>query len=126
MLIFIQEEACIDAPLQHAGSLLFVTKGAEWAFQIEVFSARTYSGTPTEQVLFYMCDRVITNGLEPRTDEMRPEWFSFQPTVPGVSGANANVLPVPYEQMWDDDVYWLPLLAQGRKFVGRADFCDGG
>jgi len=75
MLIFIQEEACIDAPLQHAGSLLFVTKGAEWAFQIEVFSARTYSGTPTEQVLFYMCDRGITNGWNPGQTKCDPNGF---------------------------------------------------
>lgn len=53
---------------------------------------------------------------------MRPEWFSFQPTASGVSDTNANVLPIPYEKMWDDDVYWLPLMVQGRKFVGRADF----
>lgn len=44
----IQEEAGIDAPLEHAGSLLFMTKGAGWAFQIEIFSAHSYSGTPTE------------------------------------------------------------------------------
>ncbi|KAJ8596774.1 hypothetical protein M405DRAFT_725509 [Rhizopogon salebrosus TDB-379] len=106
----LKEEACIIAPLEHAGSLLFMTKDAAWAFQIEIFSARSYSGIPTEQVLF--C----------RTDEMRPEWFSFTSTVHGVSDTNAHVLPIPYEKMWDDDVYWLPLLVQGQKFVGRADF----
>jgi hypothetical protein len=53
---------------------------------------------------------------------MRPEWFSFTSTAHGVSDTNAHVPPIPYEKMWDDDVYWLPLLVQGQKFVGRADF----
>lgn len=53
---------------------------------------------------------------------MRPEWFSCSSPVSGVSDTTENVLPIPYEKMWDDDIYWLPLLVQGRKFVGRADF----
>ncbi|OJA11608.1 hypothetical protein AZE42_01943 [Rhizopogon vesiculosus] len=118
----LKEEAGIVAPLEHAGSLLFMTKGAGWAFQIEMFSARSYSGIPTEQVLFYMCDCVVTDGLRHRTDEMRPEWFSLVPPASGLSDTNESVMQIPYEKMWDDDVYWLPLLVQGQKFVGRADF----
>lgn len=96
----LKEEAGIDAPLEHTGSLLFMTKGAGWAFQIEIFSAHSYSGTPTE------------------SDEMRPEWFSFASPV---SDADAIVPPIPYETMWDGDIHWLPLLIQGQKFVGRID-----
>ncbi|KAG1804259.1 NUDIX hydrolase domain-like protein [Suillus subaureus] len=97
----LKEEAGIDAPLEHAGSLLFMAKGVEWAFQIEIFSARTYSGTPTE------------------SDEMRPEWFSI--ASPTASDADAIVPPIPYKTMWDGDDRWLPLIVQGRKFVGRVD-----
>ncbi|KAG2158049.1 NUDIX hydrolase domain-like protein [Suillus bovinus] len=97
----LKEEADIDAPLEHAGSLLFVTNAVVWAFQIEIFSARSYSGTPTE------------------SDEMRPKWFSF--ASPATCDADAIVPPIPYEMMWDGDAHWLPLLAQGRKFVGRID-----
>lgn len=97
----LKEEAGIDAPLKHAGSLLFMAKGSEWAFQIEIFSARTYSGTPTE------------------SDEMRPEWFSIASSV--ASDADAIMPPIPYETMWDGDDNWLPLVVQGRKFVGRVD-----
>jgi len=35
---------------------------------------------------------------------MRPEWFK-------VSG-------IPYEQMWIDDKYWLPLLLDNKRFNG--------
>jgi hypothetical protein len=54
----------------------------------------------------------------PRSDEMRPEWFSFASPV---SDADAIVPPIPYETMWDGDIHWLPLLIQGQKFVGRID-----
>lgn len=43
---------------------------------------------------------------EPReTDEMAPRWFS------------RDVLP--FEQMWPDDIHWMPLLLGGKKFKGK-------
>ncbi|MFC1625776.1 8-oxo-dGTP diphosphatase [Patescibacteria group bacterium] len=35
------------------------------------------------------------------TEEMAPRWFDFD--------------KVPYEQMWDDDIIWLPKVLQGLK-----------
>lgn len=35
------------------------------------------------------------------TDEMKPEWF--------------NVNQLPFERMWIDDPYWLPLIFAGRR-----------
>lgn len=40
------------------------------------------------------------------TDEMRPEWFSLK--------------AIPYESMWKDDQYWLPLVLNNKKI--RATF----
>lgn len=43
---------------------------------------------------------------EPKeTEEMSPKWF--------------NTSEIPYEKMWADDKYWLPLFLQGKKFKGR-------
>jgi 8-oxo-dGTP diphosphatase/2-hydroxy-dATP diphosphatase len=42
------------------------------------------------------------------TEEMRPEWFSY--------------VDVPYDKMWPDDVYWLPLLLNRKKFQGDFHF----
>lgn len=42
------------------------------------------------------------------TDEMRPEWFAFN--------------EIPYEQMWSDDEYWLPMLLEGKRFEGSFHF----
>ena len=56
-----------------------------------------------------------------RTDEMRPQWFATD-DVPGTS----ELLPIPYEKMWADDIYWMPMMLENRLFVGRADFTKDG
>jgi 8-oxo-dGTP diphosphatase/2-hydroxy-dATP diphosphatase len=39
------------------------------------------------------------------SDEMRPQWF--------------HVDEIPFDQMWPDDKYWIPLFLEGKKFKGR-------
>jgi hypothetical protein len=46
----LKEEAGIEAPLEHAGTFLFLLNGAKWAFQIEIYRADSYTGIPTEWV----------------------------------------------------------------------------
>lgn len=116
----LREEAGIDAPLEHSGTLVFLTEGTEWAFHIDVFSARSHTGIPTE------------------TDEMRPEWFSLAEnsvngnddrsglTSPTTTITTGGLPSIPYSRMWADDIYWLPHLVEGRKFAGRADFAKDG
>ena len=41
-------------------------------------------------------------GEPTESDEMRPEWFDID--------------KIPYNQMFPDDQYWLPLLLAGKKF----------
>ena len=36
------------------------------------------------------------------TDEMLPAWF--------------DIKEIPYNKMWPDDIHWLPLLIEGKKF----------
>lgn len=49
---------------------------------------------------------------EPReTEEMRPQWFPVE--------------TIPYDEMWPDDRYWLPLFLAGKKFRTRFLFGDG-
>ena len=44
-----KEECGIEAPLNHCGTLLFVSKGGPgWAFQIELYRSDAYSGTLIE------------------------------------------------------------------------------
>ena len=55
---------------------------------------------------------------------MRPEWFSATDcqTVETSTNPDANLPPIPYDSMWPDDIYWMPLLLANRHFIGRADF----
>lgn len=49
---------------------------------------------------------------EPReSDEMRPRWFP--------------VGEIPFDEMWPDDRYWVPLFLEGQKFKGRFLFGEG-
>ena len=82
-----------------------------------------------------------------RSDEMNPAWFSLshdslyaQHLVPPANSNHCptDVLPahrstvpstdlphIPYDRMWEDDIYWLPRLVRGEHFVGRADLDEG-
>lgn len=47
-------------------------------------------------------------GTPEETEEMAPEWFAIK--------------DIPYDRMWEDDQYWLPLLLDGKKIVGDYSF----
>jgi hypothetical protein len=44
------------------------------------------------------------SGEPVESDEMRPQWF--------------KIAEIPFDDMWSDDQYWLPMLLQGKKFTG--------
>lgn len=50
-------------------------------------------------------------GEPTETEEMKPQWF--------------EISEIPYETMWPDDIYWLPLLLEDKKFKGRFLFGKG-
>jgi len=35
-----------------------------------------------------------------------------------------KVSDIPYEKMWEDDRYWLPMMLDGQEFFGRFDFTE--
>ncbi len=45
------------------------------------------------------------NGEPMESEEMIPKWFA--------------VNEIPFNQMWSDDIHWLPLLLAGKKFKGE-------
>jgi mutator protein MutT len=42
------------------------------------------------------------------TEEMAPQWF--------------KISEIPYSEMWDDDIVWLPLILQGKKLKTKFTF----
>jgi len=51
-------------------------------------------------------------GVTRPSSEGRLRWFTFD--------------EVPYDEMWQDDEHWLPLLLEGKRFSGEFHFDEGG
>ncbi len=45
------------------------------------------------------------------TEEMRPQWFPID--------------AIPFDEMWPDDRYWIPIFLEGKKFRTRFLFGEG-
>lgn len=63
----------------------------------EVLEVHVFSGSAIE-------------GVPQETEEMRPQWF--------------KISDIPYDTMWPDDRYWIPLLLSGKNFQGEFYFRD--
>jgi 8-oxo-dGTP pyrophosphatase MutT (NUDIX family) len=48
------------------------------------------------------------SGDAKETDEMKPQWFKKS--------------EIPYNKMWPDDRYWMPMFLRGKKFRGKIFF----
>jgi len=56
----------------------------------------------------YMCYQFEGEGVE--SDEMRPKWFKSS--------------ELDYDTMWPDDRFWVPIVLQGKRFLGRFEYDD--
>lgn len=45
------------------------------------------------------------------TEEMRPQWFSID--------------AIPFDEMWPDDRYWIPIFLEGKRFRTKFLFGEG-
>jgi len=60
-----------------------------------------------QEVLVYTSHSWKNNPTE--SEEMAPKWFNFK--------------EIPYDEMWPDDIYWLPKVLEGKKV--KAEFVFG-
>jgi 8-oxo-dGTP diphosphatase/2-hydroxy-dATP diphosphatase len=58
------------------------------------------------EVHVFSCSNFV--GEIKETEEMRPRWFKIE--------------EIPFDRMWPDDKYWLPLLLEGKNFRGKFYF----
>lgn len=65
-------------------------------------------GSEGMQTHVFMCDRWQNEPVE--TEEMAPQWF--------------KISEIPYDEMWQDDRYWLPDVLGGKKLHTRFAFDD--
>lgn len=52
------------------------------------------------------------SGKPVETEEMKPQWFSFA--------------KIPFDKMWPDDQFWMPLFLEDKKFKGSFLFDKDG
>lgn len=55
------------------------------------------------EVHIFKSDNFLGEPIE--TEEMKPQWF--------------NIDEIPFKEMWPDDMHWLPLFLDGKKFKGK-------
>lgn len=67
-----------------------------------------FAGKPIIELHIYSLTKYAGEPVE--TDEMKPEWFDHQ--------------EIPYNNMWPDDIYWLPLILQGKNFKAHFHLKD--
>jgi len=58
------------------------------------------------QVHVFKSDNFLGKPIE--SEEMKPQWF--------------HVDEIPFEEMWPDDIHWMPLFLRGKKFRGKFVF----
>jgi len=93
MLRELNEESGLTA-VKHEkiGVLTFESEIEDYISEVHLYQIHEYMGELIE------------------TEEMRPEWFSFE--------------SIPYDEMWPDDIVWLPLVLAGQKVAGNIYFKD--
>ncbi len=92
-----QEELCITPTgVEFAGEVLFQFVGDN---KLAGHSIHGYVYTATGY-----------EGTPTETNEAKPRWMPLD--------------AIPYERMWQDDITWLPLMLEGKKFLGKFVF-DG-
>lgn len=53
---------------------------------------------------------IACEGEPVESEEMRPQWFVYK--------------DIPLSEMWPDDLYWIPMFLEGKRFTGSFVFGD--
>lgn len=81
---------------------LDMKKRGEIIFEFEP-AGNPFVGKPLIEVHIYSVTKFENKPIE--TSEMLPAWFDFD--------------TIPYNNMWPDDKFWLPLILQGKDFKAK-------
>lgn len=67
-----------------------------------------YYNGEKQNLIFHLYVASKWDGEESETDEMKPFWFAID--------------EIPYDDMFKDDTYWLPLILEGKKINAKFEF----
>jgi len=67
-----------------------------------------YESGEKEKLIFHLYVATKWKGTPKESDEMKPKWF--------------DINKIPYDKMFPDDSYWLPLVLEGKKIKGYFEF----
>lgn len=97
----------IPAMVRECQEEILVTPKEFQKVAVHEFINKDETGTPFNIIVHaYTCHN--WEGHPTETDEMAPKWFHFD--------------KVPYNQMWEDDQFWLPQVLEGKKVIGNFEF----
>ena len=63
-----------------------------------------FKGNP-EILQVHIFKSTIFSGEPQESEEMKPQWW--------------HIDEIPFKEMWPDDIYWMPLFLNGKKFKGK-------
>lgn len=76
--------------------------------KVGLIEFQEYYKDKKEKVVFHLYLVYDWTGKPIESDEMNPKWF--------------NIKDIPYDKMFPDDKYWLPLILQGKKIRAYFEF----
>ncbi|MDO8557857.1 MAG: 8-oxo-dGTP diphosphatase [bacterium] len=69
-----------------------------------------FENNPGEVLEIHVFNASVFKGEPAESEEMKPQWFLKS--------------EIPFSQMWPDDIYWLPLVLEGKSVEGKFYFRD--
>lgn len=101
------EEAAIRE-IQEEGNVIVQKEDLESFGFIDFY----FSDKPEQNQRVHIFKVTKWKGEPEETEEMKPEWFSFD--------------KIPYDKMWVGDDQWISKVIQGEKVFGEIHFDEGG
>lgn len=101
-----------ETPLEAAKRELLEEAGIT-AIDLAEYGTIIFRFTGSEDIIechFFLVEKYKGGPVE--SEEMRPEWFEIK--------------DIPYDLMWPDDKYWLPMMLEGKRFCGKVLFDQSG
>lgn len=104
-----QDEAIEEAAIRETGEEILVTPKNLTHVALLNFYNEDNPALNDQQVHVYIVKD--WDGDPTETEEMAPKWFKLD--------------EIPYDQMWEDDQHWFPLVLAGKKIQGDFLFGEG-